>query len=197
MSRALQRVESGGVQPMWDRPVRIVLDGDALDDDRWSGGGSGRAPRRLWDVIVHQRWLIALFTLAVVIVVAAWSATTPPTYESTTVIKVDSERPRIVMFPELISTDEMYNERVYDAYYGTQLELLSSRAVLGRVETALDLDNHPAFGATNRRGHYVIGLVGYLWPDLAGKLERRFVSQESTFEGLDGHIDVSPVKRSR
>jgi polysaccharide biosynthesis transport protein len=196
MSRALRRVESGGVQPVWDRPVRIVLDGDALEDDRWAGGGNGRAPRRLWDVIVHQRWLIALFTLAVVIIVAGWSLTTPPVYESTTVIKVDSERPRIVMFPELMSGEEMYNERVYDAYYGTQLELLTSRAVLGRVETALSLEEHPAFGATNRRSHHVYALVGYLWPGLAERLERR-VSTDSTFWGLETHLDVSPVKRSR
>ena len=81
VSRAMERVE-GGAREVVVIPRAMLSDIDAFDDDRGAGSG-GRAPRRLWDVISHQRWFILGFAAAVVAAVAAWSFTRPPTYEST------------------------------------------------------------------------------------------------------------------
>jgi polysaccharide biosynthesis transport protein len=190
---AIQRFSPDRVPTRWVRPPGLITT-DVVDDDTWAQSGQGHPPRRMWDVIVNQRWLIVAFTLLAVAAAAAWSFTTPPSYKATTVIQIDPERPRVVMFPEVISGDEMYNERVFDAYYGTQFEILTSRAVLGRVESALGLDQHEDFNAMSQRTRYVRNLVARVWPGLAAKLDD---ASSSGFEGLERYVDVEPVKRSR
>ena len=59
VSRAMERVE-GGAREVVVIPRAMLSDIDAFDDDRGAGSG-GRAPRRLWDVISHQRWFILGF----------------------------------------------------------------------------------------------------------------------------------------
>ena len=159
-----------------------------------AGSFRARPPRSVGDILRHRRWLILGFTVVVVTLAMAWSLTTPPTYEATVALQIDPERPRVVAFTDMAPQEEMYNERVFDAYYGTQFERLMSRSVLARVETELDLDNHPTFSAANGRWERVKAHVGQLVPALA-----RWDDSEagSTFEGLEHHVVAEPVKRSR
>ena len=105
VSRAMERVE-GGAREVVVIPRAMLSDIDAFDDDRGAGSG-GRAPRRLWDVISHQRWFILGFTALVMAAVAAWSFTRPPTYESTATIQMPSARvpPKSLGAPPLFATD--------------------------------------------------------------------------------------------
>jgi capsular exopolysaccharide synthesis family protein len=161
-----------------------------------TGVPRGRPPRGVFDILFHRRWLILGFAAGVVAAVALWSFTTPPTYQATAVIQIDPERPRVVSFADMTPQEEMYNERVFDAYYGTQFERLTSRSLLTRVEERLDLDHHPAFSAENGRGRLLVARLAGLWPTLAVAAPAR-PGGPSAFEGLEHHVDVSPVKRSR
>jgi capsular exopolysaccharide synthesis family protein len=153
-----------------------------------------RPPRSVGDILIHRRWLIIGFTAAVVAAAMAWSFTTPPTYKATAVLQIDPEPPRVVAFNDMAPQEEMYNERVFDAYYGTQFERLVSRQVLSRVEQAYDLDHHPAFAAANHRWPRVKAALGQLWPALGALGDE---PTGSVFEGLEHHVEVTPVKRSR
>lgn len=170
--------------------VHALPVGEAPD----AGSYRARPPRSVADILAHRRWLILGFTAVVVTLAMAWSFTTPPTYEATVVLQIDPERPRVVAFTDMAPQEEMYNERVFDAYYGTQFERLVSRSVLSRVEDALDLDNHPSFSTANGRWERAKAQLGRWVPGWARPAERDF---GSTFEGLEHHVVAEPVKRSR
>jgi capsular exopolysaccharide synthesis family protein len=156
----------------------------------------GRPPRALLDILVHRRWLVLGFVVAVLGTVALWSFTTPPTYEATAVIQIDPDRPRVVAFGDA-PQEEFYNERVFDAYYGTQFERLMSRSLLARVETGLGLEQHPAFSTANGRGRLLAVRLAGLWPGLEWAAADPEDEAESAFQGLEAYVSVEPVKRSR
>lgn len=196
MGDIIRRIPHSGVPAQWIPPGGGGLPAAPMfDEDAWARRAQGHPPRGLWDIVVNQRWLIAGFTLAAVAFTAAWSFTTPPSYKATAVIRIDPERPRVVVFPDMMAPDEMYNERVFEAYYDTQFETLGSRAVLGRVENALGLEREGAFGSMDRRGRYARETIAQLWPPLTKYIKDAGAPAE--FEGLEGYVDIEPVKRSR
>ncbi len=135
-----------------------------------------RPPRSLSDALFGRRWLILGFTAIVVAAVAVWMFVARPVYEASTIVQIDPERPRVVSFADVTPPEEAYNERVVDAYYQTQLELIRSRSLLERVIEGLNLGQHPAFAAGEGNGPPSI-------VDVVERLERR--------------LQIEPVKRSR
>ena len=106
-------------------PGERAIDIDAIPLER------ERPSRSLSEALFGRRRLILGFTAVVVTAAAGWTFTVAPTYEASTVIQIDSERPRVVSFHDITPPEEPYNERVIDAYYQTQLELIRSK--IGRA----------------------------------------------------------------
>ncbi|PYN91618.1 MAG: hypothetical protein DMD91_33935, partial [Candidatus Rokuibacteriota bacterium] len=157
----------------------------------------GRRLRTPWDIVIHHRWLILGFTTAVVALVATWSFTTTPVYEGTLSLQIDPERPRVVTVGDasLAAQDDIrFNERVFDAYYGTQYERLTSRTLLARVESGLGLQRHPAFADAGDRWPILHTAMDLIWPATPATAA---ATNARVFPGLERYIDVSPVKRSR
>jgi capsular exopolysaccharide synthesis family protein len=155
-----------------------------------------RPPRSLTEALRDRAWLILGFTAVLVVVAAAWSFTGRPLYEASTVIQIDPERPRVVSFTDVTPHEEPYNERVIDAYYQTQLELVGSRTLLERVAEALSLRSHPAFapgdGRMARVRGTLAGAVPALAPSPAGP-----PSAGEILEMLEESLKIEPIKRSR
>lgn len=173
-------------------PAHALPPGDVVVTE--AVAGRSRPPRSVVDIIVHRRALILGFAGTVLAAVALWSYTTPPTFEATTTLQIDPERPRVVAFTDMAPQEELYNERVFDAYYGTQFERLTSRTLLARVERQLGLDRHPAFSQARGRGQLLLAGLGRLWPGFEWAAER---APGLRFAGLEHYVDVAPVKRSR
>ncbi len=155
-----------------------------------------RPARSIWDILVGRRWLILGFTAAVMGLVATWSFTTRPLYEAAAVIQIDPERPRVVAFQELSPNEESANERVFDAYYQTQFELLGSRTLLARMAERLDLPRHPAFAPGQSRREQVFAFAARL-VGLRPAAPKPSAGMDEFIEGLEQDIKIEPVKRSR
>ena len=95
MDDGLERIALGSPPARWIRSNGVLAGGEPIDEP-WTRSGQGRPPRRIWDIVVAQRWFILAFTVAVAILAAAWSFTTPPSYQVSAVIRIDPERPRVV-----------------------------------------------------------------------------------------------------
>jgi capsular exopolysaccharide synthesis family protein len=171
-------------------PGERVVDVEAVPVD------GERSARTLWEIVVARRWLILGFTMLVVAVVAAWSFTARPYFESSTVIQIDPERPRVLSFVDVTPREEPFNERVVDAYYQTQLELISSRTLLARVVDALDLRRHPALQAEPGMSEQLLtAAVAYL---PSGRPAARVAaSPEEFLDRLAEQIKIEPIRRSR
>ncbi|MGH7324238.1 MAG: GumC family protein [Candidatus Rokuibacteriota bacterium] len=158
-------------RPVAALPGERVIDIDAVPLD------GERPPRSLSGALMGRYRLILGFTAVIVAAVAVWTLVANPTYEASAVVQVDPERPRVVSFTDIMPPEEPYNERVVDAYYQTQLELIKSGPLLERVIEALNLRQHPAFAAG------VSGAGPSSLTDAVEQLERR--------------LKIEPIKRSR
>ena len=173
-------------------PGERVVDVEAVPVD------GERSTRTLWEIVVARAWMILGFTALVVAVVAVWSFTARPYYESSTVIQIDPERPRVLSFADVNPREEPFNERVVDAYYQTQLELISSRTLLARVVDALELRRHPALQTKPglvRALHDVVGDVRARHP--AGGRRARVTRGVPRFAGRAGQDRADPAKPAR
>ena len=171
-------------------PGEHVLDVEALPVD------GDRPVRTIWEILVSRRWLVLGFTVLVLAVVAAWTFTARQYFEASTVIQIDPERPRVLSFVDVNPREEPSNERVVDAYYQTQLELVASQTLLARVIDVLALRRHPALqptrGPVDRLVEWAGGLVPGLGPERPAP-----TSDEEFLDLLARQITVEPVKRSR
>jgi succinoglycan biosynthesis transport protein ExoP len=169
-------------------PGERAIDIDAIPLDR------ERPSRSLSEALFGRRWLILGFTAVVVTATAGWTFTVAPMYEASTVIQLDPERPRVVSFHDVTPPEEPYNERVIDAYYQTQLELIRSWTLLERVVKALTLHQHPAFVGSDSQG-----LVGPLKAFFLGWVSERTgpPSVNDVVEALEDRLRIEPIKRSR
>ncbi len=156
------------------RPVAALPGERVIDIDAVPLAGE-RPPRSLSGALMGRYRLILGFTAVIVAAVALWTLVANPLYEASAVVQVDPERPRVVSFTDIMPSEEPYNERVVDAYYQTQLELIKSGPLLERVVEGLNLRQHPAF-ATGGTGGGPLG-------EMVEQLERR--------------LTIEPIKRSR
>jgi capsular exopolysaccharide synthesis family protein len=171
-------------------PGERVVDVEAVPVD------GERSTRTLWEIVVARSWMILGFTALVVLVVGAWTFTARPYYESSTVIQIDPERPRVLSFADVNPREEPFNERVVDAYYQTQLELIASRTLLARVVDALDLRRHPALQV---KPGLVEGLTAWSATHLPATRQEASgpTTSEEFLDALAEQVKIEPIRRSR
>src|SRR5262245_37311111 len=171
-------------------PGERVVDVEAVPVD------GERSARTLWEIVVARRWLVLGFTALVVAVVAAWTFSARPYFESSTVIQIDPDRPRVLSFADVMPREEPLNERVVDAYYQTQLELIASRTLLARVVDALDLRRHRALQAEPGMFERLLASAAAYLP--SGRPEaRESASPEEFLDRLSVQVKIEPIRRSR
>jgi succinoglycan biosynthesis transport protein ExoP len=168
-----------------------VVDVEALPVD------ADRVPRSLSETLLGRRWLILGFTAVVVLVVGVWSFLARPLYEASTVTQIDPERPRVVSFADVTPPEEPYTERVVDAYYQTQLELIGSQVLMARVVEALNLRQHAAFAPGASRSEQLTGWLRGLVPGFGGEARASTPSVDEFLEHFQRRVAIEPIKRSR
>jgi capsular exopolysaccharide synthesis family protein len=154
-----------------------------------------RPARSITEIVFGRRWLILGFTGVVVGLVAAYSFTARPMYEAYTVLQIDPDRPRVVSFAEVTPREEPFNERVVDAYYQTQVELVGSRATLARAVDTLKLRAHPAYAPEEDRLTTIKTVATrLLWP---GVEQPAAPVPDQFLDDVASQVRVEPVRRSR
>ncbi|MEE4205011.1 MAG: polysaccharide biosynthesis tyrosine autokinase [Erythrobacter sp.] len=117
------------------------------------GGGGGEPPRpgpasflpdpgHLWLIFRRRLWTFLAIAAVVLALVGAFTATRPELYSSTASILIEPRQPEVVE-SDPVAPNLAADTNVID----TEVEILSSRRLAGRVAESLDLANHPDFGA--------------------------------------------------
>lgn len=114
------------------------------------GGGGGAAPFLpdpgfLWLVFRRRLWLFLAVAAAVLALVAAYTLTRPVLYSASSSVLIELRQ------PEVLESDPVAPKMASDTnVIDTEVEILSSRRLAGRVADALKLETWPEFARASR-----------------------------------------------
>lgn len=113
------------------------------------GGGGGAPflpdPGYLWLVFRRRLWLFALVAVSVLVLVAAYTLTRPMLYSASASVLIEPRQPE-VLESKAVAPALPDQTNVID----TEVEILSSRRLAGRVAQALKLETWPEFAGAAR-----------------------------------------------
>ena len=95
------------------------------------------------DVIMRRKWLIMTVLALTFLSTLVFTLASTKIYEATAVIEVNQATQQVTKFEEVLASKVQARE-----FYETQVELISSRAMINRVIDKLDLTNHPVIVET-------------------------------------------------
>lgn len=97
--------------------------------------------RDYWYALYSQRWLIALITVAVVVLVAAVTWLITPSYRASSTLQIERDSLNVVNVENLMPVESPQDKD----FYQTQYQLLQSRSLARAVIREAKLDQEPAF----------------------------------------------------
>lgn len=160
------------------------LDGDDID------------LRQYLSVITRNKWSILTLSLIITVIAALYVYSLAPVFRATSTILLDPQRQNIVSIEEVYGVPNLYYE-----YYQTQLEIIRSRELLGRVVDRLELTPNDLVKG-NREPRISFDWRSYL-PDFSSDepvVQKTRLSKEETRESLvgrlSGMVDVNLVNDS-
>lgn len=124
--------------------------GHGGEPPRSGGGGSFLPdPGHLWLIFRRRLWTFLAIFAAIIALVAAYTATRPELYSSTATILIEPRQ------PEVLESDPVAPNLAADTnVIDTEVEILSSRRLAGRVAESLELAELPQFGGGDRELDY-------------------------------------------
>ena len=181
--------------------------------DRHVPATSGQQPYPEWqdteeiqlsdylDVILRRKWLIATVLALVFLSTLIFTLAATRIYEASAVIEVSQENPNVTSFKEIMGSEIQARE-----FYETQVELLSSRAIIDRLIEKLDLASNPVikiavFGEgrsgilwTLRRA--LKSVVGLFRGQRQDAVTDDIAVQQQIAEYLSDNLTVTPSRKS-
>src|SRR2546428_5018616 len=143
----------------WDRSLAPYTRYDSYADD---SNGYSRL-RDYWRSIRKHVWLVIGIVVLVTGLTAVYMARQPDVYESASRVQVDSETANNPAIGALKGNPIFLNYPSQDpTYFNTQIQILTSAGLLGRVAKTLDLEHNEAFL------HPQLGQNLSLWGSLKG-----------------------------
>ena len=154
------------------------------------------------DVIMRRKWLIlAVLTLAFLSTLIFTLASTK-IYKALAVIEVNQETPQVTKFEEVLASKVQTRE-----FYETQVELISSRAMIYRVIDKLDLMNHPVVIETifgNGRfkvGRWIKDIFKSFMPNIekgenGSAVSEDFVRRQKVVKYISEHLSATASRKS-
>lgn len=114
---------------------------------RPAGGGGGGAgagllpdPGHLWLIFRRRLWVFLLIALTMLALVAVYTLTRPRLYSATSTVLIEPKQ------PEVVNADPVSPELDSDTHViDTEVQILSSRRLAGRVAERLNIGRYPEF----------------------------------------------------
>ena len=128
------------------------------------------------DVIVRRKWLIITFLLFIFLTTMIFTLTATKIYRASAVIEVSQESPQVTKFEEILGAEVKARE-----FYETQVELIGSKTLIGRIIDKLNLLKHPVLSKT---------LFGDGKPGLLHHIKQKV---KSILPGYKNHTDDSAI----
>ena len=154
------------------------------------------------DVIVRRKWLILTFLLLVFLSALIFTLTATKIYKAMATIEVNQASPQVTKFEEVLGSEVKARE-----FYETQVELIGSKTLIGRIIDKLNLIEHPVIvrtlygdgkpGAIDHIKKFIISILpGY--KDKAGDsvFSEEILKQQKLVDYLEENIEASPSKKS-
>jgi capsular exopolysaccharide synthesis family protein len=154
------------------------------------------------DVIMRRKWLIlTILALAFLSTLICTLASTK-IYEASAVIEVNQETPQVTKFEEVLASKVQARE-----FYETQVELISSRAMINRVIDKLDLTNNPVIidtlfgGGSYHLGRRIKDLFKSFMPSIEGSkndsaVTEDFVRRQKVVKYVSKNLSATPSRKS-
>lgn len=102
--------------------------------------------RDYWKVVWQGRWTILAVFVLVAGGTAIWTFMQTPIYSATATVEIQPKARGLVAGQDVSGLGSAgYGWLAEEKYHNTQIEILKSRDVAGRVVHLLDLESHPAF----------------------------------------------------
>ena len=160
-----------------------------------------------WNAIRKRLWLVIAVAVIATTLVAIYMARKPNIYQAKARIQVDLEQNN----PDLITSDRQRPISNPDpAYFNTQLQLLSSEALLRRVVKEHNLDTNKEFQKTLNEGSALQGVLRSIGlasdPKSAAAQEGELANSDEVAEAIrlapyvdqiKVNLNIDPVRESR
>jgi capsular exopolysaccharide synthesis family protein len=104
---------------------------------------------KYWEVIVKRKWVIIIFTGAIIFLVGVFSFLAIPQYKSTATLLIEEGSTRMLSMEETLSyqTPVVRDLR----FFNTQIRLIRSKSLAERVVRRMNLLSRPEYGAGKER----------------------------------------------
>lgn len=176
-------------KPQLNRPASLFRTPTDLDlrAEQIVDVSSEEAPHLLdyVDVVLKRRWAVMSCLLIAFGTAAIGTLKQKPVYRATAVLEVNPEPPDILNMKDVLQLGTVVDA---DTYRATQIQILNSRSLAGRVVQKLQLQNQPEF--TKPR------LLGLLSPRLPqdSRKQRLDVSSEAYHAAVDHFVDSVDIR---
>src|SRR5438876_5953144 len=199
----------------WDRSLAPYTRYDSYADD---SNGYSRL-RDYWRSVRKNIWLVIGIVVLVSLLSAAYMARQPDVYESASRVQVDSETANNPAIGALKGNPIFLNYPSQDpTYFNTQIQILTSAGLLGRVAKTLDLETHPGFppsqvGPNPSFWESLKGLIGFKKSQSKTKEQEEYVLRPNSalsnddiaeanhlqpyVEMLQSQVSVKPLSDTR
>ncbi len=148
---------------------------------------------RYWRAISQSKWRILLLALAVGVLATLVANSLQPTYQGTTTLLIESNKPK------LVSIEEVYSQLSSSsaAFYQTQAEILKSRELAMRLVKKLKLAEHPALDPRKRPPPFWKEWVPQDWFGEPAKAASTEALEKGVAGAVMGKLQVVPVRNSQ
>jgi capsular exopolysaccharide synthesis family protein len=154
------------------------------------------------DVIVRRKWLIITFLIFVFLSTLIFTLTATKIYKAVAVIEVNQVSPQVTKFEEMLGSEMKARE-----FYETQVELISSKTLIGRIIDKLNLIEHPVLVQTlygdGKPGavHHVKNFIKSLLPGYKDKggdsaFFEEILKQQKLVDYIEENLEASPSRKS-
>jgi capsular exopolysaccharide synthesis family protein len=97
--------------------------------------------RRYFSIFMKYKWNILGLTLMVYLLAVVYTNSLTPIYTATTTLLIDTGSDKA----KLVSIEEIYSVRPSNKFFQTQIRIITSRPVIEKLVTKLELIKHPEF----------------------------------------------------
>lgn len=146
-SVAMGRRGPHGPRPAWG----MIMDAIATETDESAITAKGKVmpplfpdPALLWAVFRRRLWLFLAICLVVAVVVAVKTLRTTPLYTASSTVVIEPQKTAVVDNVRSVNAPIAPDSAAID----TEVQILSSPALAGRVANALNLQRYPEFGGS-------------------------------------------------
>lgn len=145
-----------------------------------------------WRVIVKRKWLALAFAGSVIFFTGVFSFIAKPKYKPTVTLLIEEQTSRILSLQETFGYQPFIREDL--RFFNSQLELLKSKSLAGRVADKLNLASDPEFGFKKGTSKNSLSQT----TKGGGSIAPNALNPNSEIaDAILGNLEISPIRETK